>query len=53
MAINAGEYIHSSARFDITDKEGIYAITNLMEMEEADFTGFVGVSEHPQRPRPG
>ena len=37
LAVNAIEYIHSSARFYLTGVQGIYPISNFMEMEEVDF----------------
>ena len=37
LALNAIEYIHSSARFYLTGVQGIYPVTNFMEMEEVDF----------------
>jgi REP element-mobilizing transposase RayT len=37
LAVNAIEYIHSSARFYLTGVQGIYPVTNFMEMEEVDF----------------
>jgi REP element-mobilizing transposase RayT len=37
LAVNAIEYIHSSARFYLTGVQGIYPVTNFMEMEEEDF----------------
>ena len=37
LAVNAIEYIYSSARFYLTGVQGIYPVTNFMEMEEVDF----------------
>jgi REP element-mobilizing transposase RayT len=37
LAVNAIEYIHSSARFYLTGVQGICPVTNFMEMEEVDF----------------
>ena len=37
LAVNAIEYIDSSARFYLTGVQGIYPFTNFMEMEEVDF----------------
>ena len=37
LALNAIEYIHSSARFYLTGLQGIYPVTNFIEMEEVDF----------------
>jgi REP element-mobilizing transposase RayT len=37
LAVNAIEYIHSCARFYLTGVQGIYPVTNFMEMEEVDF----------------
>ncbi|CAN5625914.1 hypothetical protein BH11BAC5_BH11BAC5_26030 [soil metagenome] len=37
LAVNAIEYIHSSARFYLTGVQGIYPVTSFMEMEEVDF----------------
>jgi len=37
LAANSIVYIHSSARFYLTGVQGIYAVTNFMEMEEVDF----------------
>ena len=33
-----GEYTHSSAKFYITGEQGIYPVTNFMEMEDVEFT---------------
>jgi len=37
LSVNAIEYIHSSARFYLTGVQGIYPVTNFMEMEEVNF----------------
>jgi REP element-mobilizing transposase RayT len=37
LAANSMEYLHSSARFYLTGKQGVYPVTNFMEMEEVDF----------------
>ena len=37
LAANAIEYIHSSAKFYLTGVQGIYPVTNFMEMEEVNF----------------
>jgi hypothetical protein len=37
LAINAIEYLRSSARFYLTGMQGIYPVTNFMEMEEVVF----------------
>ncbi len=37
LAVNAIEYIHSSAKFYLTGIQGIYPISNFMEMEEVGF----------------
>jgi DNA phosphorothioation-dependent restriction protein DptG len=31
------EYLHSSAKYYITGEQGIYPVTNVMEMEDVDF----------------
>ena len=36
LAVNPIEYIHGSARFYLTGVQGIYAVTNFMEMEDID-----------------
>jgi len=36
LAANSIVYIHNSARFYLTSVQGIYAVTNFMEMEEVD-----------------
>ena len=37
LAVSAVEYIHSSAKYYLTGEQGIYAVTNFMEMEDVDF----------------
>ena len=37
LAGNSIEYIHSSARFYLIGVQGIYMVTNFMEMEDIDF----------------
>ena len=37
LAANPIEYIHSSAKFYLTSVQGIYPVTNFMEMEEVNF----------------
>ena len=37
LAANPIEYLHSSAKFYLTGLQGIYPITNFMEMEEVNF----------------
>jgi hypothetical protein len=37
LALNPIEYIHSSAKFYLTGVQGIYTVTNFMEMEDVDF----------------
>ena len=37
LSINPIEYLHSSAKFYLTGEQGVYAVTNFMEMEEIDF----------------
>lgn len=37
MAANPIEYIHSPAKFYLTGVQGIYPVTNFMEMEEVNF----------------
>ena len=37
LAINALDYIHSSAIFYLTGAQGFYPVTNFMEMEEVNF----------------
>ena len=37
LANNPIEYIHSSAKFYLTGEQGIYPVTDFMEMEEIDF----------------
>ena len=37
LAVNAIEYTHSSAKFYLTGVQGIYPVTNFMQMEEVDF----------------
>jgi REP element-mobilizing transposase RayT len=37
LAANPIEYLHSSARFYLTGVQGIYPITNFMEMEDVNF----------------
>jgi REP element-mobilizing transposase RayT len=37
LASNPLEYVHSSAKFYFTGKQGIYPVTNFMEMEDVDF----------------
>ena len=37
LADNPIEYIHSSARFYVTGVQGIYPVTNFMEMEDLNF----------------
>ena len=37
LASNPVEYIHSSAKFYLTGVQGVYTVTNFMEMEEVDF----------------
>ena len=37
LAANPIEYIHSSAKFYLTGVQGIYPVTNFMEMEEVNF----------------
>ncbi len=37
---NPVDYIHSSAKFYITDKQGIYTVINYMELEDIDLTIF-------------
>ncbi|CAN5800134.1 hypothetical protein BH11BAC3_BH11BAC3_12210 [soil metagenome] len=37
LATNPIGYIHSSAKFYLTGLQGIYPVTNFMEMEEVDF----------------
>ena len=52
LALTAIEYIHSSARFYLTGVQGIYPVTNFMEMEEVDFNKGKLYYWHTQRPRP-
>ncbi len=37
IADNSIEYIHSSAKFYLTGEQGVYPVTNFMEMEEVNF----------------
>ncbi|HMP22059.1 MAG TPA: hypothetical protein PKC39_13945 [Ferruginibacter sp.] len=37
LAINSVEYLHSSAKFYLTGEQGIYPVTNFMEMEDVAF----------------
>ncbi len=37
LAINPIEYLHSSAKFYLTGEQGIYPVTNFMEMEDVNF----------------
>ena len=37
LAVNSIEYIYSSARFYLTGVQGVYPVTNFMEMEKIDF----------------
>ncbi|MDN3655404.1 hypothetical protein QWZ08_07200 [Ferruginibacter paludis] len=37
LAANPIDYIHSSAKFYLTGEQGIYPVTNFMEMEEVNF----------------
>jgi REP element-mobilizing transposase RayT len=37
LAANPIEYIHSSAKFYLTGVQGIYPVTNFLEMEEVNF----------------
>ena len=37
LAANGIDYIHSSARYYLTGEQGIYIVTNFMEMEDVDF----------------
>jgi REP element-mobilizing transposase RayT len=38
LAANPIDYIHSSAKFYLTGVQGIYPVTNFMEMEEVNFS---------------
>lgn len=37
LAINPIEYLHSSAKFYLTGEQGVYPVTNFMEMEDINF----------------
>ena len=37
LCINPIEYLHSSAKFYLTGEQGIYPVTNFMEMEDVNF----------------
>ncbi|MFT3681942.1 MAG: hypothetical protein QM791_16835 [Ferruginibacter sp.] len=37
LASSSVEYAHSSAKYYITGEQGIYPVTNFMEMEDLDF----------------
>ncbi len=34
---NPIKYTHSSAKFYLTEEQGIYSVTNFMEMEDVNF----------------
>ena len=36
---NPVEYVHSSAKFYISGEQGLYPVTNFMEMEDVAFNG--------------
>ena len=38
------DYPHSSAKFYATDEQGLYAVTNFMELEDVDLTKPLSVS---------
>jgi len=37
LALNAIEYLHSSAKYYLTGVQGVFAVTNFMEMQDVDF----------------
>jgi REP element-mobilizing transposase RayT len=37
LAVNAVEYLHSSAKYYLTGVQGLYEVANFMEMEDVDF----------------
>ena len=40
LAVNAIEYLHSSARFYLTGEQGIYPVLNFQELEDIDLNSF-------------
>ena len=39
LADNPIEYLHSSAKYYLTGEQGVYPVTNIMEMLDVDFKG--------------
>ena len=40
LSINPVSYLHSSAKYYIAGEQGIYAVTNYMEMEDVNLSGY-------------
>jgi hypothetical protein len=38
LAVSPEDYLHSSARFYLTGEQGIYPVTNYMQLEDIDLT---------------
>ncbi len=50
LAENPSDYIHSSAKYYLTGEQGIYAVTNYMELEDIDLTSYRQARNKPQSP---
>jgi hypothetical protein len=46
LALNAIDYIHSSANFYATGKQGIYTLLNYMQLEDINLTTLVQKDQH-------
>jgi len=44
--MNAVDYMHSSANFYVTGKQGIYTLLNYMQPEDINLTTLVRKDEH-------
>ena len=42
LAVNAIEYIHSSAKFYLSGQQGIYPVLNFRELDDIDLNSFPG-----------
>ena len=50
LAANPIEFLHCSAKFYLTGVQGIYPVTNFMEMEDVNFNSGKDGSSQAQRP---